>query len=108
MAFIQVSIGSGASVGISSNADNFSINTLETTGEFLIPAGAIWAIIQNAGFVKDGDDNVDATILGEPWVPGRKEKFESFVDPSTGKTMKLPAIAGNGNGARVFITYATI
>jgi hypothetical protein len=113
MAFIfSNTIGGGASSGVpvsvSSNPDNFTITSLETTGAFTIPEKAIWVKIKNAGFVKDGDSNVDATIQGADWVPGREETWESFVDPSTGKTFKLPEITGNGNGARIFITYASM
>ncbi len=108
MAFIQANLGmgSGGSVSVSSNADNFNITTLETTGSFNIPEKTIWVKIKNAGFVQTGDDEVEATVNGQSWSPGREEEWKSFVDPSTGKTFKLPAITGNGNGARLFITYA--
>ena len=89
------------------DAATLSITTTSTTGAFTIPAGALWANIRNAGFVEAGDLETDATVEGAPWSPGREEKWEAFRDTVTGELKTLPEITGNGNGSRVFITYAS-
>lgn len=99
---------SGVSVTIDPDASGtLSLTTTETTGAFNIPAGCVWVNIRNAGFVQTGDVEANATVAGSSWSPGREEKFEATRDSATGEFLTLPAIAGNGNGSRVFITYAT-
>lgn len=83
-----------------------AITTSETTGAFSISAGARWVQIRNAGFVQDGDAEADATIQGQSWSPGREERWEAVLDQANNELLLLPAITGNGNGARLFITYA--
>lgn len=99
-----------ASLNVSStppSAGNLTITTGETTGTFTIPAGAAWAKIRNAGFIKAGDLEADATILSATWSVGREEIFEAKLDESGAVYQKLPAISINGNGSRVFYSYAT-
>ena len=88
-------------------AGTLVVTTLETTGAFAIPAGCLWVNIRNAGFVQDGDLEEEATVDGSSWSVGREEKFEAFLDQVLGVYKRLPAIAGNGNGSRVFIAYST-
>lgn len=79
----------------------------EETGAFSIPAGQRYIRIYNAGIVKDGDQEADATVnwaaqsenisVGDDW---------SFkTEPQTDKVFLSPAVTGNGNGSRVFIEY---
>lgn len=99
---------SGVSVTTSpDDAASLSVTTTSTTGAFTIPAGALWAIIRNAGFIEAGDLETNATIAGASWTPGREEKWEAYRDTVNGELKTLPEITGNGNGARVFITYAS-
>lgn len=81
---------------------SLSITTLETLGAFSVPAGTLWVEIRNAGLVQDGDAENNATVLGQSWSVGRVERWEAMYDKY------LPAITGNANGSRVFITYATV
>jgi len=99
---------SGVSVSIDPDAAaTLAITTSETTGAFSIPAGCVWVNIRNAGFVQSGDLEANATVSGASWSPGREERWEAYRDTATGEFLTLPAITGNGNGSRVFITYAT-
>jgi hypothetical protein len=112
MAYIQSSLPATLSVEevtveiTPPTESSLSITTIETTGAISVPAGARWAQIRNAGFVQDGDDEANATIQGQSWSPGREERWEAFLDQANNELLLLPAITGNGNGSRVFITYA--
>lgn len=88
-------------------AGTLAITTSETTGAFAIPAGCLWVKIRNAGFVQDGDLEEEATVAGSSWSVGREEVLTAFLDEVLGVYKRLPAIAGNGNGSRVLIAYAT-
>lgn len=88
-------------------AGTLNITTLETTGAFAIPAGCLWVKIRNAGFVQDGDLEEEATVAGSSWSVGREEVLTAFLDEVLSVYKRLPAIAGNGNGSRVFIAYST-
>lgn len=87
-------------------AGSTTISTGETTGVFNIPAGCYWVRIRNAGFVRDGDLEEEATINGGSWSVGREEFFQATLDEVAGIYKKLPAIAINGNGSRVFYSYS--
>ena len=97
--------GSGGS-GTLPDAGTASITTSETVGAFSIPAGALWVQIRNAGMVEDGDLEVEATVAGQNWSVGRTERWDAVLDAPANEYKRLPAITGNGNGSRVFITYA--
>jgi hypothetical protein len=88
------------------SAGSTTISTGETTGVFNIPAGCYWVRIRNAGFVQDGDQEEEATINGGSWSVGREEFFQATLDEVAGVYKKLPAIAINGNGSRVFYSYS--
>lgn len=88
-------------------AGTLAITTQETTGAFAIPAGCLWAKVRNAGFVQDGDLETEATVAGQSWSVGREEIFTAFLDEVNQVYLRLPAIAGDGNGSRIFIAYAT-
>lgn len=105
-----VSIPPGGSGGGGTPADpgSLTITTLETLGAFSVPAGALWIEIRNAGLVQDGDAENDATVLGQDWSVGRVERWEAVYDTATNQFLSLPAVTGNANGSRVFITYATV
>lgn len=83
-----------------------TIVTGETLGVFNIPAGCYWVRIRNAGFVQEGDAEVEATINGGSWSVGREEFFQATLDEVAQEYKKLPAIAINGNGSRVFYSYS--
>ena len=87
-------------------AGSTTISTGETTGVFNVPAGCYWVRIRNAGFVRDGDLEEEATINGGSWSVGREEFFQATLDEVAGVYKKLPAIAINGNGSRVFYSYS--
>lgn len=83
------------------------VTTGETTGPVTIPAGALWIEIRNAGFVQDGDDEVAATVSGASWSVGRTERFEAMYDSASEEYKRLPEIEIDGNGSRVFYSYAS-
>ena len=87
-------------------AGSTNVTSLETTGAFAIPAGCYWVRIRNAGFVQDGDQEEEATVNGQSWSVGREETFNAVFDESANVYKKLPAFNGNGNGSRIFYTYA--
>lgn len=87
-------------------AGTLTIETLETTGSFTIPAGCLWAKIRNAGFVQDGDLEVEITVDGQSWSVGREEILQAWLDEVAQVYKRLPEISGDGNGSRVFIAYA--
>lgn len=87
-------------------AGSTSLVTGETTGVFNVPADCYWVRIRNAGFVRDGDLEEEATINGGSWSVGREELFTATLDEVLGVYKKLPAIAINGNGSRVFYSYS--
>lgn len=89
------------------DASALTITSAETTGAFAIPAGALWIKIRNAGIVQDGDAEVSATIAGASWSVGREEMWEAMYDTAAQEYKRLPAVAGDGNGARIFYTYAS-
>ena len=98
--------GSGGS-GTLPDAATATVTTTETTGAFSIPAGALWIEIRNAGLVQSGDVEANATVAGQSWSPGREQRFEAVLDAAANEYKRLPAIAGNGNGSRVMISYAS-
>lgn len=81
--------------------------TGSTNGAFTIPAGALRVTITVGGAVRDEDNQVNATVLGQTWDVGRSETFEAVYDRTTNSYKKLGAIAIDGNGGRVFYTYYT-
>lgn len=83
-----------------------AIVTGEITGTITIPAGCYWIRIRNAGFVQTGDVEGEATINGGNWSVGREELFTATLDEVAQVYKKLPAIAINGNGSRVFYSYS--
>lgn len=96
----------GGGGGGSISAGTLTTTTTETTGAFSIPAGASWIEIRNAGMVQPGDLEASATVSGQSWSPGRVERWEAVLDPALGEFKRLPAVSGNGNGSRLFISYA--
>lgn len=105
MAFINGYTPATTSVS-NATQGNLTITTQESTGEVTIPAGAYWVKIRAAGYVQDGDENADATVAGATWSVGREETWESFYDRENNILYLLPSIIINGNGGRVFVTYA--
>jgi len=106
IAIVNTGSGGGGSSIPAPTAGNMAVTTDETTGAFSIPANCLWVQIRNAGMVKDGDTESEATVGGEAWSVGRQEKYEAVWDAAAGEYLRLPAISGNGNGSRVFISYA--
>jgi hypothetical protein len=100
--------GSGGGGGTPATPGSLSLTTIETTGSFSVPAGALWVEIRNAGLVQPGDVEAEATVQGVSWSVGRVERWEAVLDTATNQFLYMPAITGNGNGSRVFITYAEV
>lgn len=75
----------------------------ETTGAFTIPEGQRFIEIYVAGMVIPGDQEVAATIDGETFNVGDTYRFTALAQID--KVFLSPAIAGNGNGGRLFIKY---
>lgn len=97
----------GGGGGTIPDAGTATITTLETTGAFSVPAGALWIEIRNAGIVQVGDLEANATVAGQSWSTGRVERWEAQLDAAANEYKYLPAVSGNGNGSRLFITYAS-
>lgn len=98
---------SGLSVGITPPAaQTGSLTTGEAnSGTITIPAGALWAIIENAGMVAAGDVNGAITVNGGTWTPGRKETFYSLLDSPNEEFFALPEITIVTTGSRVRYSY---
>jgi hypothetical protein len=99
------SSGGGGGGGGSVTSGTLATTTIETTGAFSVPAGASWIEIRNAGMVQPGDLEASATVAGQSWSPGRVERWNAVLDSALGEYKRLPAVAGNGNGSRLFISY---
>lgn len=109
MSIITMSTGGSVSgevtAEINAKTEVGSIVTGETTGVIVIPAGALWVELANAGAVQPGDIPASATILGGSWSVGRKERWFAEWNTNLNEYNYLPEISINGNGARVFYTY---
>lgn len=84
-----------------------TIEKIEETGAFSIPAGQRYVKIYNAGITQDGDIEADATVN---WASSTEDlsvgdQWYFKTEPQTDKVFLSPAITGNGNGSRVFIEY---
>lgn len=107
MGSINIAPGPGStSVSVTPPGESAgTVTTIETTGSFSVPAGAYWIEIKNAGIVQPGDQPNAATVQGASWSVGRIERWEAFLDSAGSTLYTLPAVTGNGNGARMYITY---
>lgn len=90
---------------ISAKSEIGSITTNETTGIVVIPAGALWVEIKNAGAVIAGDLPNQGTVNGGTWSPGRQERWAAEWNTNLNEYNYLPAITIDGNGARFFYSY---
>ncbi len=111
MAFIgAVNVGSSSeiegSISETVEGQDMSVVNMEETAAFTIPAGARYLKIYNAGFVHSGDMAVNATVNGADFSPGNTLELKATYDREANKYLELPSINGNGNGARLFITYS--
>jgi len=95
---------SGITVEISPPTEETAAVTYEEqTGAFSVPAGQRFVEIYNAGAVRPGDTEANATVNGASLSVGATWKFES--EAQTDKVFLSPAITGTGNGSRLMIKY---
>lgn len=87
-------------------AGTLTITTIQSTGVINIPAGMEWVRIYNAGTTSSGGNAATATVNGTDWAVGRNEPWTAKLDEASQVYKKTPAIAINGNGSMMQVTYA--